>query len=229
MVFWGWVPNANFLKRFLLLLHYHSEPSGMFTKITSIISLLCLALSVSAADKYADYPVHPAASYAISAETSDLTIGLEPVEDLKDQKTYFDTELKPKGFIPVFLVMENKSKDDSFIFDKSAVTYGPADSGAATPNLHSKIRDNTALGVLASLDSITAFVAMAKVNHASHIQANILKKELQSTTLSPAASTHGFLYIPAPKSGPREKIHLRIPVTRMGSQGSESLALDLIF
>lgn len=201
----------------------------MFTKTICILSLLSLALAVSAADKYADYPVHPAASYAITAADSGLTIGLEPVEDLKDQKTYFDTELAPKGFIPVFLVLENKSKDDSFIFDKSAVTYGPVDSGAATPNLHSKMRDNTALGGLAALSTPTAFIAMAKVNHASHIQANILKKELQSTTLSPASSTHGFLYVPVPKSGPREKIHLRIPVTRMGSQGSETLTLNLVF
>ena len=201
----------------------------MSIKTFCIISLLSLALAVYAADKYADYPVHPAASYAITTGNSGLTIGLEPLEDLKDQKTYFDTELSTKGFIPVFLVMENKSKDESFIFDMSAVTYGPVDSSAATPNLHSKIRDNTALGVLASLDTITAFVAMAKVNHASHIQANILKKELQSTTLSPAASAHGFFYVPVPKSGPREKIRLRIPVTRTGSQGSESLALDLIF
>jgi hypothetical protein len=193
------------------------------------ICLLSLALAVPAADKYADYPVRPAASYAITAANSGLSIGLEPVEDLKNQKTYFDTELTPKGFIPVFLVMENKSKDDSFIFDRSAVTYGPAGSGAATPNLHSKIRDNTALGGLAALSYPTAFIALAKVSHASQIQANILKKELQSTTLSPAASAHGFLYIPVPKSGPREKIHLQISVTRMGPQGPEPLALDLTF
>jgi hypothetical protein len=72
------------------------------------ICLLSLALAVPAADKYADYPVRPAASYAITAANSGLTIGFEPVEDLKDQKAYFDTELTPKGFIPVFLVMENK-------------------------------------------------------------------------------------------------------------------------
>ena len=201
----------------------------MFIKSFYISFLLSLALVVSAADRYADYPVHPAASYAITAADSGLTIGLEPLEDLKDQKTYFDTELTPNGVMPVFIVLENKSKDDSFIFDRSAVTYGPADSGTATPNLHSKIRDNTALGGLAALSMPTAFIAMAKVNHASHIQANILKKELQSTTLSPAGATHGFLYVPVPKSGPREKLHLRIPVTRMGSQGSESPALDLIF
>lgn len=180
----------------------------MFTKI---ICLLSLALAVTAADRYADYPVHPAASYAITAADSGLTIGLEPVEDLKDQKTYFDTELTPKGFIPVFLVIENKSKDDSFIFDKSAVTYGPVGSGAATPNLHSKIRDNTALGGLAALSTPTAFIAMAKVTHASHIQANILKKELQSTTLSPSASAHGFLYVPVPRSGPGKRFIFGFP------------------
>lgn len=110
---------VTFSPSFALSMQYSP---AMFTKI---ICLLSLALAVTAADKYADYPVHPAASYAITAADSGLTIGLEAVEDLRDQKIYFDTELTPKGFIPVFLVMENKSKDDSFIFDRSAVTYGP--------------------------------------------------------------------------------------------------------
>src|SRR5947209_6764864 len=176
-------------------------------------------------EKFADYPVHPAASYTLMVQNAGLTIAGQPVEDLKDQKTYFDTELTPKGFIPVFFVIENQSKEDSFLFNKSSVTYGPADSGVSTPEVPSKMRDQAALAGLASIVPVGGFIVMAKVNHASHIQANLLKKELQSRTLSPAASTHGFLYIPVPKNGARQKIHIRIPVARMGAQGAEPLVL----
>lgn len=191
---------------------------------------LALAPVFQADQKFADYPVHPAASYTVTVQNAGLTVGGQPVEDLKDQKTYFDTELTPKGFVPIFIVMENQSKEDSFLFDKSAITYGPEDSSASTPQVPSKMRDQAALAGLTSLTPVVGgFIVMSKVNHASHIQANLLKKELQSTTLSPASSTHGFLYIPVPKNGSRQKIRIRIPVTRMGAQKSEPLVLDLVF
>jgi len=185
--------------------------------------------AVYAAEKFADYPVHPAGSYAVTAEKAGLIIGVQPVEDLKDQKTYFDTELTLRGFIPVFVVIENQSKEDSFLFDKSGVVYGPEDSGISTPEVPSKMRDQAALAGLASLAPVAGFAVMAKVNHVSHIQQNILKKELQSRTLSPAASGYGFLYIPVPKNGPRQKIHIRIPVTRVSTQGPETFVLDMVF
>jgi hypothetical protein len=198
-------------------------------KIFLTLFVLVLAPVFYAEEKFADYPVHPAASYTVTAQDAGFTIGVQPVEDLKEQKTYFDTELTPKGLIPVFIVIENQSKEDSFLFDKSTVTYGPANSGVSTPEVPSKMRDQAALAGLASIAPAGGFIVMAKVNHASHIQANLLKKELQSRTLSPNASTHGFLYIPAPKNGSRQKIRIRIPATRMGAQGPEPVVLDLVF
>lgn len=198
-------------------------------KIFFTFFVLVLAPAFYGEQKFPDYPVHAAGSYAVTAQTAGLAIGVQPVEDLKDQKIFFDTELTPKGFIPVFIVIENQSKEDSFLFDKSAVTYGSADSGIPTPQIPSKMRDQAVLAGLASLAPAGGFIVMAKVHHASHIQANLLKKELQSRTVSPAASIHGFLYISAPKDGSRQKIRMRIPVTKMGAQGPEPVVLDLVF
>ena len=181
-----------------------------------------------AAQKFADYPVHAADSYAVKDSKADLVIGAQPVEDPKEQKTYFDTELAPRGFIPVFIVIENRSREDSFLFDKSAVTCGPDDSGLTNLEVRSKA-ERPAVAGLSMLAPAGGFIVMAKVNSASHVQQNILKKELQSKTLSPAASAHGFLYIPAPKNGPRPKIHLRIPVTKLGAEKPETFVLDLVF
>jgi hypothetical protein len=80
---------------------------------------------------------------------------------------------------------------------------------------------------MATLSVSGAFVAMKLISDASWVQENILKKELQSKTLSAGTSAHGFVYVPVPKNTPREKIILRIPVTRTGTD--ESIVLELAF
>jgi hypothetical protein len=187
---------------------------------------LSLVPPVYAAQKFPDYPVRPAGDYAVTAERAGLIIGVQPVEDPKEQKTYFHTELTPKGFIPVFIVMLNGSSGDSFLFDKTGITYGPVDSNLlSTP----KARPNRVESIL-----LGGVFAGQAISNASEVQQNILKKELQSTTLSPGASVHGFLYVPVPeqsrlqdKTHPPQKLHLRVPITRASS--GESLVLDLVF
>jgi hypothetical protein len=65
-------------------------------RIISTLVVLSLVPHVHAADKFPDYPVRKAGDYAVTAEKAGLTIGVQPVEDLKDQKTYFNTELTPE-------------------------------------------------------------------------------------------------------------------------------------
>jgi hypothetical protein len=153
-----------------------------------------------------------------------LTIGLVAVEDLKEQKTYFHTEVAPKGFVPVFVVIQNGSKGDSFLFDKTKVTDGPADSSVSTPKEGSKAGESLAV---AAVPLVGLFFALKLISNASEVQQNFLQKEMQSTTLSPGASAHGFLYIPVPKNAPRQKIHLRVPITR--ASADETFVLDLVF
>jgi len=199
---------------------------------TNLIRIFCLSCALFlmpayAQQKFADYPARAADSYAVKAENTGLIIGAQPVEDPKEQKIYFDTELAPRGFIPVFIVIENRSKEDSFLFDKSAVTWGPDEAGLSNLEVRSKAERPGVVGL--SLLAPTTFIVFAKINSASHVQQNIVKKELQSKTLSPLASGHGFLYIPAPKNGPRPKIHLRIPVTKLNTEKPETFVLDLVF
>ena len=200
--------------------------------LTNLMRIFCascvLLLSPAyAQQKFPEFPLHAADSYAVKAESAGLVIGVQPVEDPKEQKTYFDTELAPRGFIPVFIVIENRSKEDSFLFDKSAVTCGPDEAGLSNLEVRSKAERPGVVGL--SLVTPATFIIFAKINNASHVQQNIVKKELQSKTLSPAASAHGFLYIPAPKNGPRPKIHLRVPVTKLSAEKPETFVLDLVF
>lgn len=137
------------------------------------------------------------------------------------------TELTPKGFVPIFVVIQNTTDRDSFLFDKSGITYGAANSSLPTPDAHSKAGERVAAVSAAMLSVTGAFVAMKLISDASWIQENILKKELQSKTLSARTSTHGFVYVSAPKKTSREKIILRFPVTRTSTD--ETIALELVF
>jgi hypothetical protein len=168
--------------------------------MTGTLVALSLVQPVTAAHKFPDYPVRPAGDYAVKTEKSGLTLGVQPVEDLKDQETFFDTKLTPKGFLPVFVVIENESSVDSFLFEKTNVGYAGVSNG-------SKANAGTTFG--------------------TEVQENILKKGIQSRTLSPGTSVHGFLYIPVPKKGPREKIHLQVPITKAATR--ETYVLNLYF
>ncbi len=200
--------------------------------VCSLVSLF-LGQPVYAGEKFPDYPVRPVADYAVKAEHDGLSIGLQPVEDPKEQKTYFDTDLTSKGFIPIFIVMQNGSQEESFLFDKTKVTYGVADSSLSTPKMGEKAAKGAVIVGTASALAISpagmvvAIVLGVKAVHGTQIQESILKKELQSKTLSPGVSAHGFLYVQAPKKGPREKIHLQLPVTKSGTD--QPLVFDLVF
>lgn len=202
----------------------NNEISG---RIFCTIIVLSLALPSYSGHKFPDYPVRPAGDYAVTAEKGDVTIGVQPVEDLKEQKTYFETTLTPKGFVPVFIVLQNGSNTDSFLFDKTRVSYGPPGSNSTGPDVHSKSGEVIGIASLATISLVGAIVAGILNRNAEWVQENVVKKEVRSTTLSPGRSVHGFLYVPVPKEGPREKIHLQVPISKTGT--SETLVLDLVF
>ncbi len=189
-------------------------------RIAGMLLVLSLVAPIYADHKFPDYPVRPAGDYIVKAETDSVVVGVEPVEDSKVQKTYFDTDLAAKGFVPVFIVVQNQSSTDSFLFEKSNIGYTGISSNS-TPNAGSKV------GVGMAAVGMGGLIAMKLITNATHIQQNILKKEVQSKTLSPGTSVHGFLYIHVPKESPRQKIHLQVPITK--SDTSQTFVLNLFF
>jgi hypothetical protein len=189
--------------------------------------VLLLAGSLYAADQWPDYPVRAIGDYPNSMTTGGLTIAVEPLEDQKAQKTHFNTEFGKKGFLPVLVVIQNASNSDSFLIAKDKITYGFADGALSTPEAKSKAGSIVGGASLAALSLGGAVFAMKLISNATKVQQNILKKELQSNTLSPGASTHGFLYVPVPKEGSRARLLLRFLVARVGSD--ETLSVELQF
>jgi hypothetical protein len=201
--------------------------------VAGMLIVLSLVQAAYAGPRFPDYPARKASDCAVKVEKAGLKIGIQPLVDLKEQKTYFNTELTAQGFLPVYIVLENGSSGDSFLFDKTGITYGPADTGLSTaPKADEKAEIGVAIYSTATLAAggvpIAGMVVIGILSaKASQVSENILKKELQSRTLSPGESAYGFLYIPVPKNAPRQKTRLRIPITMSGTD--EPIVLDLVF
>ncbi len=169
-----------------------------------------------ASHHFRGYPAKPAGEYANKVAKSGLVVAVEAVEDPEQQKAYFDSHLSSKGILPVFLVIQNTSATDAYLFDKSAVGLG--DAVDVTGKGARKTASRLGSGGLVDLPLIT---------EASDVRENMMKKEVRSKTLSPGSSVYGFVYVPVPTDASRKKIHLQVPLTN--AQSSEIEIVNLFF
>ncbi len=199
-------------------------PNVFIPSLCGII-LLASAAPVRSAQEFPDYPVRQPHNYSISARQDEVSIGLEPVESVQDQQEYFHSALSPKGFLPVLVVIHNRSKHASLLLDKGEISYGLGDSEVTSP------KDNTA-GQKAAIVStalipfIGPFISLGMAKGNSEVKQNILRRELQSITLSPGDTASGFLYIPIPKKELRRKIHIQFPIIWVGADRTTVVHLD---
>ena len=200
------------------------------SKLVSVASLFTLLLvacpSYAGPTKLLDYPPRKVSDCAIKAEKSGLVVGIQPVEELSDQKSYFGSDLKQKGLIPVYVVIEDRSEGDSFLFDKSAVRVGVGAGAGTGNNVSSKSVETLQVVSALAISPVGMIIGAKLAKDEAQVQTNLVKKELQSKTLSPGGSASGFLYVSRPKVGTRDPIHLKIFVTRSGDDEPISLEFD---
>ena len=188
------------------------------------LALLLCALPTFGAQKFPDYPLRQAGDYGISSRQDDVTIGLDPVEAVPEQMTYFHTALSTSGFLPVFVVIHNASKADSLLLNKADISYASEGSGDGPKE--------TTAGEKASIVGVSAIpyvgilLAVGLVKNASEVKQNLILRELQSRTLSPGETMSGFLYIAVPKKGPRAKLHIQFPIAWSGSDKRSDVSFD---
>ncbi len=179
----------------------------------------------NSAQKFPDYPVRQPSSYRVAAQQDEVSIGLDSVESVPDQLTYFHTTLSPNGFLPVLVVVHNRSKSDSLLLDKGAITYGFGDSDKAAPKENS-VGQKVAISTTSAIPFIGPFIAMGLAKDASEVKQNLMLRELQSQTISPGDTAHGFLYLPIPKKGLRPKMQIHVPIAWAGSDKTSMLHLE---
>jgi hypothetical protein len=197
----------------------------------------CLYLVVSTlipttlfAVDFADYPSKPVKSYSAAVTVDGLVVGVEPVTDSNLQQKYFHLDFAKRGYLPVFVVLENQSSADSFILKREEIGVfvggGEKTSGGDIASGRSKGGEKVMLASALAGSIAGALVAMHMMVKATEIRQNVIKKELRSLTLSPGESSRGFVYIPLPKGseevGP---LRMRVRVNRVG--GDEPIDLEL--
>jgi len=191
-------------------------------KAIFVTILLFVPLAIADAS-FPHYPAKRAKECAVSAENADVVVGLETVETSEAQKTYFGANLVKNGFVPVFVVIENGMSSSSVIFDKTKVTYGP--SASALPVAQTASIAGKTFAV-AAIPFAGGFAAARVISSDLEVRANLLEKELQSTTISPGKSVRGFLYVPVKNKVSREKIRLQITVAKAGTDDTLDFGLD---
>lgn len=186
--------------------------------VAGICALAALLMSQSsyASHHFPEYPVRPAGEYAHKVSKAGLIVAVEPVEDPEQQKKYFNSRLSSKGILPVFIVIQNTSPSQAYLFDRSAVAL--ADIAAISGKRERKT---------ASLLNSGGLIDLTLTTDATQVRENLMKKEVRSTTLLPGSSLRGFIYVPVPTDTPRKKMHLQVPLTNL--QSSEAEVLNLFF
>jgi len=181
-------------------------------RILVTLSLVSLAY----AHKFPDYPVRAAGEYENKVAKASLIVAVEPVDDPAQQKTYFNSHLSSKGILPVFLVLQNNSSADTYLFDSSAV--GLADAVEISGPGARRIGSRLGSGGLVDLTLVT---------EVTEVRENMMKKQVRSKTLAPGSSVHGFIYVPMPTDAARKQTHLQVALTN--AQSGETEVLNLFF
>jgi hypothetical protein len=107
------------------------------------------------------------------------------------------------------------------------VRIGVGTATGSGPNANSKSVATLQVVSALAISPVGLIIGAKLAKDQALIQTNLLKKEVQSRTISPTSSTSGFLYIPVPKNGPRQPIHLVLSITRSGDD--EPFSLDFNF
>lgn len=187
-----------------------------FLAVLCTLTVLFLVHPSDASHHFPDYPVRPAGEYANKVAKAGFIVAVEPVEDAAQQKTYFNSHLNSKGVLPVFVVIQNTSAEDTYLFDNFAVGLG--DAPEVTGKGARKTASQLGSGGLIDLTLIT---------EVTQVRENLMKKQIRSKTLSPGSSAYGFVYVPVPTDAPRKKMHLQVPLTN--AQNSETEVVNLFF
>ena len=187
-----------------------------FPAVICTLAILFLVRPAYTGHHFPDYPVRPAVEYANKVAEASLVVAVEPVEDAEQQKTYFNFRLSSKGILPVFIVIQNTSATDSYLFDRSAVGLGDAEGPTGKGGRKT-----------ASLRTSGGLVDLSLINDVTDVRDNLMKKEVRSKSLSPGSSEYGFVYVPVPSNALRGRIHLQVPLT--DAQSGEIEVVNLFF
>jgi hypothetical protein len=149
--------------------------------------------------KFPDFPA-PSPDRLKTAGDPNLSVGVYVMDDVAEQKTYFDIDLAHSGVTPVWVSIANLSPDRTFLFDINEMTLtAPQHDNTSVEPGSAAVDDSaaTALGItdlfVGSL--VLGIIAQSMMTDASNIKKVLVDRGLYSRTLAPAQSASGFVYV----------------------------------
>lgn len=177
----------------------------LFPPSAIVISVLIAILWLSGcAYEFPDYPQRAASECLHSCSERGLTLGADPITDTSTTRKYFDRDFPGEGILPVYVVVENKTPETTFLVFPDQFTLAGAvrergGIGKAGEDAGSAVGWTGA--ALVSLP--VALIGMGIAVNSANAESNFQRKTLQRRTLSPGQSTCGFVYFRMP-SGSRD-------------------------
>jgi hypothetical protein len=171
------------------------------------------------ATRLPDYSPLPAQQYTHRHTQNGLTVAIHPMTQNTEIEQYFGTDLLVHDILPLFVIVENRNAELSFILRKEEIKMLREDSQRFdTPERSKSIGSANAAeavglagGVLLSLPLLLISVGME--SHAAEVRRNFAMKELQQATVAPTESKSGFVYVqlPKPANGPdRWRVQIQV-------------------
>ncbi|MGR9053802.1 MAG: hypothetical protein ACU84J_14245, partial [Gammaproteobacteria bacterium] len=162
-----------------------------------------------------------------------LSITVHPLSK-KEIDEIFMIDLLDKGVLPILIIADNRNASTSFILSKKKVAV--VDQKAIkTININrTKVVSDTAGEVMSegvsAILPLPLIVAGAKMtSDAQVIQHNLGVKELQSRTLDPNQSAHGYVYFQFPKSGVEKLNNFHVLIEAIDTFDFQLISFDIPF
>jgi len=201
---------------------YPRSINGMLRHCYVVLALTAFLPPSLYAAKFPEYPAKAAKEYPGAQTIAGVTVGIEPLKDLEDQKHYFKEDFGKNNFLPVFVVVENASAGDRIIVkhDDIGVYAGEEKLAKSRPVASGRSTAGEAIAPVVEISLSLGGMAVAGylMARAADIRQNVVKKELRSSTLSAGQKDQGFVYLPLPSDPERRKhLQMRVRVIKVGS------------
>lgn len=180
---------------------------------------LTLALVAGCATPPA-YPTRAAADCRAQATKEGLTIGIHPIFDKQEAEHYFGSDLLLRGLLPVLVVVENHSKDASYLLSMNNCSLSQSTGYGSKADLPS--REGAAL-------IPGGLIGLAITCNAYNKRTGMAIKELRDQTVSPGQTEDGFVYFKVPTKGTAKGCQLitKVHVPRLGDHQALEFELPL--
>jgi hypothetical protein len=179
------------------------------------ICLATLFLTGCETPKFEKHAAQVPSAYSLSRDVEGVAVGIEPITDQADLKRYFDVNLHHANILPVFVVISNHNPSASCLVSSEsfAIVNGKFEAAGGNVN-HTRLEANLGLaflqgalnptggGVIGGFAGMFTANALAESDHNLQNQ-NLRQETLRKKTLSPGASTQGYVFFPIPK--PKER------------------------